>query len=94
MTLELILVGVVRRRGAGVIRDGLWRSGEAGIVIFIIRRTRARAQASFALALISRARKWATKAINAICGKNGDHFMLFWCQKHFELTNDHLSCLF
>ena len=81
MTLELILVGVVRRRGAGVIRDGLWRSGEAGIVIFIIRRTRARAQASFALALISCAQKGATNAINAICGKNGDHFMLFWCQK-------------
>ena len=38
MTLELILVGVRRRSGAGVIRDGLWRSGEAGIVIFIIRR--------------------------------------------------------
>ena len=55
MTLELILVGVRRRSGAGVIRDGLWRSGEAGIVIFIIRRTRAPAQASFALALISRA---------------------------------------
>ena len=50
MTLELILLGVVRRRGAGVIRDGLWGSGEAATVIFIIGRTRARSVAFLALA--------------------------------------------